>query len=437
MEFEHIKNEDKEIYDILMAEKERQQNCLELIASENFTSKAVMEAAGSYHTNKYAEGYPGARYYAGCINVDKSEQLAIDRAKKLFGAEHINVQSHSGAQANEAVYIACLKKGDKVLTMTLNSGAHITHMSPATAQSRFYEPIYYDVNQETYLIDYNKVEELALKNLPRLVICGASAYPRTIDFSRFREIVNKVNEKKRKLITEEEANTESYWEDHKCLLMCDMAHIAGLVATGLHPSPVPYCDFVTSTTHKTLRGTRGGIILCKQEWAKKIDLAVFPRLQGGGLQHIIAAKAITFGEALKPEFKEYQEQVVKNAKTLANQLLENGIDLVTGGTDNHLVLIDLRNTNMTGLELETRLANIGIITNKNGIPFDTKNKATTSGLRIGTPAVTTRGLKEPEMIKIANIISGIIKETITIDDAKEIVNEIIKEFPLDKVLEKE
>mgnify|MGYP000575637402 FL=1 len=404
MEFEHIKNEDKEIYDILMAEKERQQNCLELIASENFTSKAVMEAAGSYHTNKYAEGYPGARYYAGCINVDKSEQLAIDRAKKLFGAEHINVQSHSGAQANEAVYIACLKKGDKVLTMTLNSGAHITHMSPATAQSRFYEPIYYDVNQETYLIDYNKVEELALKNLPRLVICGASAYPRTIDFSRFREIVNKVNEKKRKLITEEEANTESYWEDHKCLLMCDMAHIAGLVATGLHPSPVPYCDFVTSTTHKTLRGTRGGIILCKQEWAKKIDLAVFPRLQGGGLQHIIAAKAITFGEALKPEFKEYQEQVVKNAKVLAEELIKYDFNVLTGGTDNHLILLDLRNKGITGKELEERLDSVGITVNKNAVPFDTEKKTITSGIRLGTPALTTRGFKEEDMKKIADLI---------------------------------
>lgn len=404
MEFEHIKNEDKEIYEILMAEKERQQNCLELIASENFTSKAVMEAAGSYHTNKYAEGYPGARYYAGCINVDKSEQLAIDRAKKLFGAEHINVQSHSGSQANEAVYIACLKKGDKVLTMTLNSGAHITHMSPATAQSRFYEPIYYDVNQETYLIDYNKVEELALKNLPRLVICGASAYPRTIDFSRFREIVNKVNEKKRKLITEEEANTESYWEDHKCLLMCDMAHIAGLVATGLHPSPVPYCDFVTSTTHKTLRGTRGGIILCKQEWAKKIDLAVFPRLQGGGLQHIIAAKAITFGEALKPEFKEYQEQVVKNAKVLAEELIKYDFNVLTGGTDNHLILLDLRNKGITGKELEERLDNVGITVNKNAVPFDTEKKTITSGIRLGTPALTTRGFKEEDMKKVADLI---------------------------------
>lgn len=425
MEFEHIKDEDKEIYDILVAEKERQQNCLELIASENFTSKAVMEAAGSYHTNKYAEGYPGTRYYAGCVNVDKSEQLAIDRAKKLFEAEHINVQSHSGAQANEAVYIACLKKGDKVLTMTLNSGAHITHMSPATAQSRFYEPIYYDVNPGTYLIDYDKVEELALENLPRLVICGASAYPRQIDFKRFREIVDKVNDRivqnhirenggdgfhgaRKYYVIEPEVGEPSeeykWFQEHKCLLLADMAHIAGLVATGLHPSPVPYCDFVTSTTHKTLRGTRGGIILCKQEWAKKIDLAVFPKLQGGGLQHIVAAKAITFGEALKPEFKEYQEQVVKNAKVLAEELMKYGFNVLTGGTDNHLVLLDLRNKGITGKELEERLDNVGITVNKNAVPFDTEKKTITSGIRLGTPALTTRGFKEEDMKKIADLI---------------------------------
>ena len=347
----------------------------------------------------------GKRYYAGCENIDVTENLARDRACKLFNAEYANVQPHSGAQANEAVYIACLKKGDKVLTMTLNSGAHITHMSPATAQSRFYEPIYYDVDQETYLIDYDKVEKLALKNLPRLIICGASAYPRTIDFSRFREIVDKVNEEKKKVMTEEEASTENYWEDHKCLLMCDMAHIAGLVATGLHPSPIPYCDFVTSTTHKTLRGTRGGLILCKKEWAKKIDLAVFPRLQGGGLQHIVAAKAVTFGEALKPEFKIYQEQVIKNAKALAAQLIKMGFNVLTGGTDNHLVLLDLRNKGITGLELEQRLASVHIITNKNAVPFDTEKKTVTSGIRLGTPAITSRGLNEEDMKLIANLIS--------------------------------
>lgn len=293
-------------------------------------------------------------------------------------------------------------------------------MSKATAQSRFYEPIYYDVNPETYLIDYDEVEKLALEHLPRLIICGASAYPRTIDFSRFREIVDKVNEKIRENIElktdlflmnglDENIDTEQEkqkaFEKQKCLLMADMAHIAGLVATGLHPSPVPYCDFVTSTTHKTLRGTRGGLILCKEEWAKKIDLAVFPRLQGGGLQHIVAAKAVTFGEALKPEFKEYQEQVLKNAKALAEQLVKMGFNVLTGGTDNHLVLLDLRNKGITGLELEQRLASVHIITNKNAVPFDTENKTVTSGIRLGTPAVTSRGMNEEDMKLIANLIS--------------------------------
>ena len=292
--------------------------------------------------------------------------------------------------------------------MTLNSGGHITHMSKATAQSRFYEPIYYDVNPETYLIDYDEVEKLALEHLPRLIICGASAYPRTIDFSRFREIADKVNKKIRKgidsLVASEEYK-QKLWDESKCLLMADMAHIAGLVATGLHPSPVPYCDFVTSTTHKTLRGTRGGLILCKKEWAKKIDLAVFPRLQGGGLQHIVAAKAVTFGEALKPEFKEYQAQVLKNAKALAEQLVKMGFNVLTGGTDNHLVLLDLRNKGITGLELEQRLASVHIITNKNAVPFDTENKTVTSGIRLGTPAVTSRGMNEEDMKLIANLIS--------------------------------
>lgn len=405
LNFEHLKQTDKEVYDAIIAEWDRQQNGIELIASENRPSEAVLEAQASYHTLKYAEGYVGKRYYAGCENIDTTEQLAIDRACQLFNAEYANVQPHSGSQANEAVYIACLKKGDKVLTMTLNSGGHITHMSPATAQSRFYEPIYYDVDQETYLIDYDKVEQLALKYLPRLIICGASAYPRTIDFSRFREIVDKVNEEKKKQMTEEQMGIENFWEDNKCLLMCDMAHIAGLVATGLHPSPIPYCDFVTSTTHKTLRGTRGGLILCKKEWAKQIDLAVFPRLQGGGLQHIVAAKAVTFKEALQPEFKTYQEQVLKNAKALAEQLIKNGLNVLTGGTDNHLILLDLRGTGITGKELEDRLASVHIVTNKNAIPFDTEKKTITSGLRLGTPAVTSRGMKEDDMRLIANLIS--------------------------------
>lgn len=277
-------------------------------------------------------------------------------------------------------------------------------MSPATAQSRFYEPIYYDVDPETYLIDYDKIERLALKYLPRLIICGASAYPRTIDFSRFREIVDKVNEEKKRQITKEQMGIENFWEDNKCLLMCDMAHIAGLVATGLHPSPIPYCDFVTSTTHKTLRGTRGGLILCKKEWAKSIDLAVFPRLQGGGLQHIVAAKAVTFKEALQPEFRTYQEQVLKNAKALAAQLIAGGLNVLTGGTDNHLILLDLRGTGITGKELEDRLASVHIVTNKNAIPFDAEKKTITSGLRLGTPAVTSRGMTEEDMYNIADLI---------------------------------
>ena len=382
LEFKNLKNEDPEIYEAIAKEKKRQQDNLEMIASENFTSEAVMEAMGSYMTNKYAEGYPGNRYYAGCQNVDVSETIAIERLKKLFGAEHANVQPHSGAQANEAVYTACLQPGDKVLTLTLNSGGHISHMSKATAQSRFYEPIYYDVNPETYVIDYDEVERLALENKPKLIITGASAYPRTIDFKRFREIADKCG----------------------ALLMVDMAHIAGLVAAGVHPSPVPYADFVTSTTHKTLRGPRGGIILCKEEWAKQIDLAVFPRTQGGPLEHVIAGKAVAFKEALSPEFKEYQKQIVANAKVLAERLIENGFNVLTGGTDNHLVLLDLRNKEITGKDLETRLDSVRITTNKNAVPFDTENKKTTSGLRLGTPALTTRGMKEEQMVKIADLI---------------------------------
>ena len=396
MEFENVAKNDLEVYEALINEKKREQNCLELIASENFTSKAVMETMGSYHTNKYAEGYPGNRYYAGCQYIDITENLARDRACRLFHAEHANVQPHSGAQANEAVYIACLKTGDKVLTMTLNSGAHITHMSSATAQSRFYTPIYYDVNPQTYLIDYDEVEKLALENLPRLIICGASAYPRQIDFKRFREITDKVNEIKSK--------SEELTLDNKCLLMCDMAHIAGLVATGLHPSPIPYCDFVTSTTHKTLRGPRGGLILCKEEWAKKIDLAVFPRLQGGGLHHIVAAKAVCFGEALKPEFTQYIKQIILNSQKLAQCLISYDFDVLTGGTDNHLILLDLRNKKITGKELEERLDNVGITVNKNAVPFDTEKKTITSGIRLGTPALTTRGFQEEDMETIATLI---------------------------------
>ena len=424
MEFENVLKVDKEVYNALIAEKGRQQNCLELIASENFTSLAVMEPMGSYHTNKYAEGYPGNRYYAGCEFVDITENLARDRACKLFNAEHANVQPHSGAQANEAVYIACLKTGDKVLTMTLNSGAHITHMSSATAQSRFYTPIYYDVNPNTYLIDYDEVEKLALEDLPRLIICGASAYPRQIDFKKFREITDKVNEVKSK-------NGELSQET-KCLLMCDMAHIAGLVATGLHPSPIPYCDFVTSTTHKTLRGPRGGLILCKEEWAKQIDLAVFPRLQGGGLQHVVAAKAVCFGEDLKPEFTQYIKQVVANSKKLAESLIKYGFNVLTGGTDNHLILLDLRNKEISGKELEGRLDKVGITVNKNAVPFDTEKKTITSGIRLGTPALTTRGFVEDDMVVIARLIN-MMTEHNYLDYENEVKNEVkmlCKKHPL-------
>ena len=412
LDFTHLKAEDPEIYEAITKEKKRQQDNLEMIASENFTSEAVMEAMGSYMTNKYAEGYPGHRYYAGCQNVDISENIARDRLKKLFGAEHANVQPHSGAQANEAVYNACLKKGDKVLTMTLNSGGHISHMSKATAQVRFYEPIYYDVNPETYVIDYDEVERLALENKPRLIITGASAYPRFIDFKRFREIADKCG----------------------ALLMVDMAHIAGLVAAGVHPNPVPYADFVTSTTHKTLRGPRGGIIHCKEEWAKKIDTAVFPKTQGGPLEHVIAAKAVAFKEALQPEFKTYQEQIVKNAKALAEGLIKNGFNVLTGGTDNHLVLLDLRNKHITGKELEERLDSVRITANKNAVPFDTEDKTITSGIRLGTPALTTRGMKENQMTEIADLIGmcATSEEEFTKnkDEILSRVDALTKEFPL-------
>ena len=412
LDFTHLKAEDPEIYEAITKEKKRQQDNLEMIASENFTSEAVMEAMGSYMTNKYAEGYPGHRYYAGCQNVDISENIARDRLKKLFGAEHANVQPHSGAQANEAVYNACLKKGDKVLTMTLNSGGHISHMSKATAQVKFYEPIYYDVNPETYVIDYDEVERLALENKPRLIITGASAYPRFIDFKRFREIADKCG----------------------ALLMVDMAHIAGLVAAGVHPNPVPYADFVTSTTHKTLRGPRGGIILCKEEWAKKIDTAVFPKTQGGPLEHVIAAKAVAFKEALQPEFKVYQEQIVKNAKSLAEGLIKNGFNVLTGGTDNHLVLLDLRNKHITGKELEERLDSVRITANKNAVPFDTEDKTITSGIRLGTPALTTRGMKEEQMTEIADLIGmcAASEEEFTKnkDEIVSRVDALTKEFPL-------
>lgn len=412
LDFSHLKETDAEVYDSVIKEYERQQNGLELIASENRPSEAVLEAQASYHTLKYAEGYPGKRYYAGCENIDATEQLAIDRACKLFGAKFANVQPHSGAQANAAVFYALLNPGDKVMGMSLNSGGHLTHCAKPTFSAKYFTTIQYEVNPKTYLIDYDEVEKMALEFQPKLIVAGASAYPRAIDFKRFREIADKVG----------------------AYLMVDMAHIAGLVATGLHQSPIPYADVVTSTTHKTLRGTRGGLILTNnEEIAKKIDKAVFPGLQGGGLQHIIAAKAVTFGEALKPEFKTYMEQVVKNAKALAQALQDLGFNVLTGGTDNHLILLDLRNKGITGLELEQRLASVHIITNKNAVPFDTEKKTVTSGIRLGTPAITSRGLKEEDMKVIAELILDCLVTEYynsNIDDIKAKVQEICDKYPL-------
>lgn len=413
LDFDKIKNTDIDVYNAIIAEKNRQNSCIEMIASENFTSEAVMQAMGSYLTNKYAEGYPGNRYYSGCQNIDIIEKLACDRACKLFGAEHANVQPHSGAQANEAVYVACLEKGDTVLSMSLNSGGHISHMSSASAQSRFYNTVYYEVNPHTYLIDYNEILKTALNCKPKLIIAGASAYPRKIDFAKFREIADKVG----------------------ALLMVDMAHIAGLVAAGLHMSPVPYADFVTFTTHKTLRGPRGGVILCKEEWIKKIDSAVFPKIQGGPLEHIIAAKAIALKEAMQDEFKQYQSQVIKNAQTLAQTLINENINLVTNGTDNHLVLIDLRPNGITGQTLAETLDLIGITANKNAIPFDTTSKTVTSGLRLGTPAITTRGFVEEDVEVIAKIIAEIIHNNCKLSqkkstEYKQIVEKLCRKYPL-------
>jgi len=429
-EFNFVKKEDPEVYEIIKDEYKRQNNHLEMIASENLASEAVMETAGSYHILKYAEGYakdhkfakPG-RYYAGCENIDRGEELAIERVCKLFGCTFANVQPHSGAQANTAVQMALCKPGDTIIGMSLNSGGHLTHGAKPTFSGKYFNVVQYDVNPETYLIDYDNLEQLVYTHKPRLLIVGASAYPREIDFERIGNFLRVYNQDK------DEFNC--------CYYMVDMAHIAGLVAAGLHQSPIPYADVVTSTTHKTLRGPRGGIILTNnEELATKIDKAVFPGVQGGPLENMILAKAVCFGEALKPEFKKYQEQVIQNAKTLAARLIENNIELVTGGTDNHLVLIDLRNENITGLELEQRLANIGIITNKNAIPFDTKNKATTSGLRIGTPAVTTRGLKPGDISDIADVIADIIHDVIDEEEARDIVNKIIKKYPLKDVLER-
>lgn len=388
MFFENLKNFDPEVAASCDRELSRQRHNIELIASENIVSEGVLLAAGSILTNKYAEGYPGKRYYGGCMYVDEVEELARERAKKLFGAEHANVQPHCGANANLAAFFAFLQPGDTVLSMSLAHGGHLSHGSPVNISGKYFHIVPYGVSDSTQTIDYDEVERLAIENKPKLILAGASAYPRIIDFKRFREIADKVG----------------------AYLMVDMAHIAGLVAAGLHPSPVPYADVVTSTTHKTLRGPRGGLILCKEQYAKAIDKAIFPGTQGGPLMHIIAAKAVAFGEALTDEFKQYQTQIIKNAQVLASELTAKGINLVSGGTDNHLMLLDLRGTGVTGKELEHRLDEVHITANKNAIPNDPESPFITSGLRVGTPAVTSRGFKEPEMKLIAGWISDVIKD---------------------------
>lgn len=384
---EEIRKTDPEVAAAIESEVNRQRNKIELIASENFVSSAVIEAMGTPLTNKYAEGYPGKRYYGGCECVDVVENLAIERAKQIFGADHANVQPHSGAQANMAVFFSCLNPGDTVLGMNLSHGGHLSHGSPVNMSGKYFNIVPYGVDEQTGRIDYDKLREIALECKPKLIIAGASAYSRTIDFEKFSAIAKEVG----------------------AYLMVDIAHIAGLVAAGLHPNPVPYADFVTTTTHKTLRGPRGGLILCKAEHAQMINKAVFPGIQGGPLMHIIAAKAVCFGEALTDEFKAYQTQIIKNAKVLSEALIAKGFDIVSGGTDNHLMLIDVRNTGLTGKEAEHMLDEVGITANKNTIPFDPASPFVTSGLRIGTPAVTSRGMKEEDMEEIAALIEMTLK----------------------------
>lgn len=402
---------DPEIADAIRHETERQEYNLELIASENFVSEAVLEAQGSVLTNKYAEGYPGKRYYGGCHHVDQVEILAIERAKQLFGAEHVNVQPHSGSQANMAVYFAACKPGDTILGMNLSHGGHLTHGSPVNFSGRFFNIVPYGVSPENQTIDYNEVERLALENKPKMIVVGASAYPRVIDFAAFRAIADKVG----------------------AVVMVDMAHIAGLVAAGVHPSPVPHAEFVTTTTHKTLRGPRGGLIICREEFAKALNSQIFPGIQGGPLMHAIAAKAVAFKEALQPEFKTYQQQIVKNAKTLSESLMKRGFKLTSGGTDNHLMLIDFSGTDITGKAAEEALDKAGITVNKNTVPFETRSPFVTSGIRIGTPAATTHGLKEAEMDQVADFIAEVVAN-IGNDEklaaVKVKVNALMKRFPL-------
>ena len=406
-----LHNVDFAVADHIEAERRRQQENIELIASENFTSPAVMEAQGSVLTNKYAEGYPKKRWYGGCENVDEIEQLAIDRAKKLFGAEHANVQPHSGSGANMAVYFAFLKPGDKMLTMNLSHGGHLTHGNKANFSGKFFEIVHYGVRKEDELIDYDALAQMAREHKPKMITVGASAYPRVIDFARLGEIAREVG----------------------AYLLADIAHIAGLVAAGIHPSPLQHADFVTTTTHKTLRGPRGGLIMCREKYAKEIDSQVFPGIQGGPLEHVIAAKAVCFCEALQPAFKDYQEQIVKNAARLAEGMKSNGFRLVSGGTDNHLMLVDVGLKGLTGKDCQIALDHAGITTNKNTIPFETRSPFLASGIRLGTPAVTTRGMKEPEMAAIADMISEVLVDIKSTDNAQKVrqrVQELTAKFPL-------
>ncbi|MRR07420.1 MAG: serine hydroxymethyltransferase [Deltaproteobacteria bacterium] len=402
---------DPQVAQAIRRETEREEYNLELIASENFVSEAVMEAQGSVMTNKYAEGYPGKRYYGGCSQVDIVENLAIDRAKELFGADHVNVQPHSGSQANMAVYFSVLKPGDTILGMNLSHGGHLTHGSSANFSGKLFNVVFYGVTSDTEVIDYDEVARLAREHRPKMIVVGASAYPRTIDFAQFRKIADEVG----------------------AVIMVDMAHIAGLVAAGLHPSPVPYAEFVTTTTHKTLRGPRGGMILCREQYAKALNSNIFPGIQGGPLMHVIAAKAVAFKEALTPEFKTYQQQIIKNAKALADALIAKGFRLVSGGTDTHLMLLDLTSTGLTGKVAEEALDKAGITVNKNTIPNETRSPFVTSGIRIGTPAATTHGLKEPEMVQVAGFIADALKNTENETELLRIkgeVNALMRKFPL-------
>ena len=409
MPYERIKSVDPKIYESIMQELDRQRTKLELIASENFVSQAVLDAMGSVLTNKYAEGYPGRRYYGGCEYVDVAEQLAIDRLKELFGAEHANVQPHSGASANLAVYFAMLDPGDTILGLDLSHGGHLTHGMKINISGKYFKAEAYQVMPDTEQVDYENIRQRALEVKPKMIVAGASAYPRKLDFAKFREIADEVG----------------------AYLFVDMAHIAGLIAAGLHMNPVPYADFVTSTTHKTLRGPRGGIILCKEKYRRKIDSAVFPGLQGGPLMHVIASKAVAFKEALSPEFKEYQKRVVANAKALGEALVENGLKLVSGGTDTHLLLVNLQGTGVTGAMLQERLDEVNITSNKNTVPFETESAMVTSGLRLGTPAVTTRGMGVEEMREIGELISSAVHDfDAKQDEIRERVAALCDRFPL-------